>query len=132
MPPKDGEHQALIFWTKVEEAVPCQNPVKTLVECQLSHVHNLPVVIWEARLAHRNKGRRGIDTGDIKALPDAIPAYGLSRSTADIENGSPRLQTGQKSVDRRLIVKIMASYPIELFSVTLVQANDLLGFRYHP
>src|SRR5208283_970609 len=88
MASKDGEHDALIFRTEVEKAVPCQNAVKMPIQRELTHVGNEPVSLGKTALADFDEFCRGVRASQIVALLDEVAGNRLGGAAPNVENGS--------------------------------------------
>jgi hypothetical protein len=69
---EDRKHAPLILMRQMEEAVPGDQPVEVLLECELAHVADLPVLVGKTLAAKADQCRRRIDAGQRKTLIDQV------------------------------------------------------------
>lgn len=120
MAAKDREHAALVCRTKVEEAVPCQDAIKTSVERKLAHVADDPFVIRKTLLTEGDKGWRGVHAGQLVTLLDEITSNRFGRAASEIENGSLRRKESQEFIQPGFLRQRAASFPVPRMRMALV------------
>jgi hypothetical protein len=83
---ENGKHAALMFWRKVEETVPCGDPVKLLVQAKFPHVGNDPILRWKSLLADVDERRRRVNASDWVPLLIEETGNWFGLPTPDIED----------------------------------------------
>ncbi len=119
------EDNLLVVRRQVKEAVPGDQAIKSAIQFHIAHISDQPLMAGKARTTKRNQRWRSIDASHLVTVFDAVARDGLPSSASDVQYRSLQRQMDEKPVQPMLLHQRAAARPIKIFSICLVQRDNI-------